>query len=102
MSAPAEAMPMTFVIRMTLRELRASWQRLVFFFVCIAVGVAAIVSVRSVIQSVRGALMSEARFLLAADMRVQSDSPLSPTVRQALDRERRAGRIGAQSEAIEL
>ena len=93
---------MTFVIRMTLRELRASWKRLVFFFVCIAVGVAAIVSVRSVIQSVRGALTSEARFLLAADMRVQSDSPLSPIVRQALDRERRAGRISAQSEAIEL
>jgi len=31
---------MSFVIRMALREIRASWQRLLFFFVCIAVGVA--------------------------------------------------------------
>ena len=32
---------MTFVVRMALREIRASWQRLLFFFICIAVGVAA-------------------------------------------------------------
>ena len=44
---------MTFVVRMALREIRASWQRLLFFFICIAVGVAAIVTIRSVIQSVR-------------------------------------------------
>ena len=30
---------MTFVLRMALREIRASWQRLLFFFVCIAIGV---------------------------------------------------------------
>jgi len=34
---------MTFVLRMAARETRASWHRLLFFFVCIAVGVAAIV-----------------------------------------------------------
>ena len=87
---------MTFVLRMALREIRASWKRLLFFFVCIAVGVASIVAIRSVIQSVRGALSREARFLLAADMRVQSNSPLTPAVRQTLDREQRAGRISAQ------
>ena len=43
---------MTFVLRMALRETRASWRRLLFFFICIAVGVAAIVTLRSVIQSV--------------------------------------------------
>ena len=42
-----------FVLRMAVRETRASWRRLLFFFVCIAVGVAAIVALRSVIQSVR-------------------------------------------------
>ena len=26
---------MTFVVRMALREIRASWQRLLFFFICI-------------------------------------------------------------------
>ena len=44
---------MMFVLRMAVRETRASWRRLLFFFVCIAVGVAAIVALRSVIQSVR-------------------------------------------------
>jgi putative ABC transport system permease protein len=93
---------MTFIVRMALREIRASWKRLLFFFVCIAIGVASIVAIRSVIQSVRGALTREARFLLAADMRVQSNRPLTPAVRQVLDREQRAGRITAQSEAIEI
>ena len=36
-----------FVLRMAGRELRASWRRLVFFFVCVAVGVGAIVALRS-------------------------------------------------------
>ena len=44
---------MRFILRMALREIRASWQRLMFFFVCIAIGVAAIIALRSVIQSVR-------------------------------------------------
>jgi putative ABC transport system permease protein len=93
---------MSFVTRMALREIRASWKRLLFFFVCIAVGVASIVAIRSVIQSVRGALSREARFLLAADLRVQSNSPFKPAVFQAIERQRRAGRISAQSEAIEV
>jgi putative ABC transport system permease protein len=93
---------MTFILSMALREIRASWQRLLFFFVCIAVGVASIVAIRSVIQSVRGALAAEARFLLAADMRVQSDDPFERSVLDRIERERRAGRVGIRSEAIEL
>jgi putative ABC transport system permease protein len=93
---------MTFVMTMAMREIRASWKRLLFFFVCIAVGVASIVAIRSVIQSVRGALSREARFLLAADMRVQSNRPMTAVVQERLDRERRAGRITARSEAIEI
>ena len=59
---------MRFVVRMTVRELRSSWRRLVFFFVCVAIGVGAIVAMRSVIQSVRGGLVREARAMLAADV----------------------------------
>ena len=44
---------MKFVLQMAVRETRAAWRRLLFFFVCIAVGVAAIVALRSVIQNVR-------------------------------------------------
>ena len=64
---------MAFVLRMTARELRASWRRLVFFFVCVAIGVAAIVSLRSMIQSMRagldarGALDASPRMSLVAD-----------------------------------
>ena len=57
-----------FVLRMAVRETRASMRRLFFFFVCIAVGVAAIVTLRSVIQSVRGVFGTEAKSLIAADI----------------------------------
>jgi putative ABC transport system permease protein len=93
---------MSFIIRMALREIRASWQRLVFFFVCIAIGVAAIVALRSVIQSVRAALSGEARALLSADMVISSNDAFRPAVRETLAREARAGRIALQSEAVEL
>src|SRR6188508_431110 len=66
---------MRFVILTALRETRSAWKRLVFFFVCIAIGVGAIVALRSVIQSVRGVLQSEARTLIAADILVSSDRP---------------------------
>ena len=66
---------MRFVLRMAVRETRSAWKRLVFFFVCIAVGVGAIVSLRSVIQSVRGVLSTEARTLIAADILLWTDRP---------------------------
>jgi putative ABC transport system permease protein len=93
---------MTFVIRMALREIRASWRRLLFFFVCIAVGVASIVAIRSVIQSVREGLTREARAMTGADVVVRSDRPLGEEIRSAVARERRTGRVGIVSEAVEL
>ena len=48
-----------FVLPMAAREMRASWHRLLFFFICIAIGVGAIVALRSVIQSVRHTLAGE-------------------------------------------
>ena len=71
---------MTFVMRMLARELRSSWQRLLFFFVCVAIGVGAIVALRSVIQSVRVALSGEARTLLGADIVLNSNRPWTPAV----------------------
>jgi putative ABC transport system permease protein len=93
---------MLFLAQMVRREIRASWRRLVFFFLCIAIGVASIVTVRSVIQSVGVVLAREARALLAADMMVRSNTPLADSVRDALADEERAGRITARSEAIEI
>ena len=74
---PSKAETMRFVLRMAAREMRASWSRLVFFFLCIAIGVAAMVALRSVIQSVRIALMEESKTLTAADVLVQTTRPFT-------------------------
>ena len=66
---------MRFVLLTALRETRSAWKRLVFFFVCIAIGVGAIVALRSVIQSVRHVLTTEARTLIAADILLTTDRP---------------------------
>jgi putative ABC transport system permease protein len=70
---------------MAARELRSSWRRLLFFFVCVAVGVGAIVALRSIVQSVRGGLTHEARALLSADIVVQTNRGWDPATRQHLE-----------------
>lgn len=67
---------MKFVLAMTAREMRASWRRLLFFFICLSIGVGAIVAIRSVIQSVRMVFAREARSLIAADAVINSNQPL--------------------------
>ena len=64
---------MRFVLMTALRETRSAWKRLIFFFICIAIGVGAIVALRSVIQSVRHVLGTEARSLIAADIFLSTD-----------------------------
>jgi putative ABC transport system permease protein len=93
---------MTFVVLMALREIRASWQRLLFFFICIAVGVASIVAIRSVIQSVREGLTREARAMTGADVVVRSDRPLGDGIRAAIASERARGRVTLVSAAVEM
>src|SRR5438067_11728402 len=77
---------MRFILRMAVRETRSSWRRLLFFFVCIAVGVAAIVALRSVIQSVRGVIGREARSLLAADVLIDTTREWTPDALRVIDR----------------
>ncbi|MEW6319858.1 MAG: FtsX-like permease family protein [Acidobacteriota bacterium] len=67
---------MRFVLIMAAREMRASWRRLLFFFICIAVGVGAIVALRSVIQSVRLVFAGEAKALIGGDAVISSNRPL--------------------------
>ena len=69
---------MRFVLFMAVREMRASWHRLLFFFICIAIGVGAIVALRSVIQSVRNTFAGEARTLITADAIITSNQPIKP------------------------
>ncbi|MCC7007642.1 MAG: ABC transporter permease [Acidobacteria bacterium] len=76
---------MTFVLRMWWREVRSSWSRLAFFFICVGIGVAAIVVLRSVVQQVRVSLTSEARSLLGADLVLQSPRPMTGPIGAQID-----------------
>ena len=93
---------MNFIVSMALREIRASWRRLLFFFICIAVGVASIVAVRSLIRSVREGLTREARAMTGADVVVRSDRPIGVPLRTAVAHEQTSGRVGIISESVEM
>src|SRR5437667_4439772 len=92
---------MRFVLRMAVRETRASWKRLVFFFLCIAVGVAAIVTLRSVIQSVRGVFGKEAKALIAADVLVSTNNDWTDEARHTIERRFAENGAAEWTESIE-
>src|SRR5262249_55726816 len=68
---------MSFILQMAKRETRASWRRLLFFFICIAIGVGAIVAVRSIIRNFHSVFVTDARAILAADVQLDSNHPWS-------------------------
>src|SRR5678810_106263 len=92
---------MKFVLRMAVRETRSAWRRLLFFFVCIAVGVAAIVALRSVIQNVRGVFGSEARSLTAADVLIATNRDWTAEARATIDRRLAESAVIDRTETIE-
>src|SRR5947207_14718023 len=92
---------MRFVLRMAARETRASWRRLLFFFVCIAVGVASIVAMRSVIQSVRGVFGREAKTLIAADVLIHTNRDWTPEARHRISRRLQASSTPDSTESDE-
>jgi putative ABC transport system permease protein len=69
---------MKFILNLTRREIRSSWRRLLFFFLCIALGVGSIVGLRSLIQNLTRAVGTDARALMTADIEVSSTSDFSP------------------------
>ncbi len=77
---------MAFVLRMVVRELRAGWKRLAFFFLCLAIGVGSIVTLRSVISAVRETLTREARTMLGADVRVSTNRPWDADLIAAIEK----------------
>lgn len=91
-----------FVVLMALRELRSSWRRLAVFFACIAIGVGSIVTLRSVIQSVRNGLAHESRTMLSADLIISSNDPFTEGVLNRVAVEEGNGRISQKIETIEL
>lgn len=92
---------MTFVFRMVFRELRASWRRLLFFFACVAIGVAAIVTLRSIIQSLRIGLVREARATIASDVLISTNRPWADDVRRDLEQRLARAPVEGRTESIE-
>lgn len=92
---------MGFILRMVGRELRGAWRRLIFFFVCIAIGVAAIAAIRSIIDQVTGVLTREARAMTGADILVQSSRPWDAATTAIVQEEARRINARQQSEVVE-
>ena len=90
-----------FVSRMAWRETRAAWLRLTFFFLCVGLGVASIIVLRSVVQEVRSTLTREARALVAADIVVQSTRAFADDIRARIADVARAGGAVATSELVD-
>lgn len=93
---------MRFVILMAAREVRASWRRLLFFFVCVAIGVGAIVLLRSVIQTVRDTLTHEARSRLGADVVVGTNRPWTEDTLKLIDERLAQAPVRARMDTIDV
>lgn len=92
---------MKFILRMAVREIRASWRRLLFFFLCLSIGVGSIVALRATIQNVNYAVAGEAQQLLTADIQVDSTRPWKPESLAAIERVARPPEVVARTETIE-
>ena len=68
----------SFPWRMAWRETRAAWRQFTYFFVSIALGVAALVGVGLFADNMDRAIQREARSLLAADVELRTTRPLTP------------------------
>src|SRR5207245_2457600 len=66
-----------FVSRMAWRETRAAWRHFAYFFVCIALGVAALVGVDLFAANLERAIQREARSLMGADVELRTTRPLT-------------------------
>src|SRR4028118_477083 len=77
---------MNFIFNLALREVRSSWRRLLFFFICIGVGVGSIVALRSVVTNLNGAVAGEARFLLNGDVEISSTTAFNEDELKAIER----------------
>lgn len=86
---------MSFIFNLTFREIRSSWRRLLFFFLCIAIGVGSVVALRSLIQNLGQAVGGDARALLTADFEISSTNDFSPLEIQKIEE------VVNQSELIE-
>lgn len=92
---------MRFILQMARREMRSSWRRLLFFFLCIGIGVGSIVALRSIIQNVNRAVAGEARSLLTADVQIDSTREWKPETLEIIKRIAQPPLVMARTETID-
>ncbi len=92
---------MSFIFNLAWRELRASWRRLLFFFLCIGIGVGSIVALRSMIQSLNRAVAGEARALMTADAQAETTREWSQEALAKIEQVARPPLVEARTETIE-
>ncbi len=92
---------MSFIFNLAWRELRASWRRLLFFFLCIGIGVGSIVALRSMIQSLNRAVAGEARALMTADVQAETTREWPPEALAKINNVARPPLVEARTETIE-
>jgi len=68
-----------------LRESRGARGRLLYFVLCLALGVGAVTAVAALVSAVRGHMAAESRDLLAADVRLSSRAPLPQLAAELLE-----------------
>ena len=73
------------MLNMAWRETRGAWRHFLYFFVCIAIGVSAVVGVSLFAAHVESAVSSQAKGLLGGDLEIRSSHPLSVESRTVLD-----------------
>lgn len=66
-----------FTYRLAWRDTRSYRRRLMLFFSCIALGVAALVSIRSIGANLEEAVQTQAKTLLGADLTIRNRSPFN-------------------------
>ncbi len=86
---------------MAVREMRASWRRLLFFFLCLSLGVGSIVTIRSVVQTVRESLTRSARAMLGADVTIGANRPWDEKIRGQVERVLRRFSVTERLEQVE-
>ena len=92
---------MKFILNLAYREMRASWHRLLFFFICIAIGVGSIVTLRSLVQNLKASVNSDARSLLTADVQASTNNAWNDMAKAGLQRAYTSPVVAGHTEMIE-
>lgn len=65
------------ILKLVLAECRGSRQMLIFFVICIGIGVGAVMSVKSFSVNIAGSIQKESKSLIASDLEIRGSWPLS-------------------------